>query len=87
MLIYLLVITIITFFLYGYDKLRAKHEKWRISEATLLWFAVFGGSVGALLGMQVWRHKTQHKKFIYGVPAILIIQITLVALYFYYYEL
>ena len=59
-------------------KWKAKQGSWRISEATLLILAVIGGSIGALLGMKVWRHKTQHKKFKYGLPLILIIQIILI---------
>ena len=78
LLYYLIVINVLTFFVYGIDKWKAKQGNWRISEATLLILAVIGGSIGALLGMKVWRHKTQHKKFKYGVPAILIIQIILI---------
>ena len=77
-LIYLLAINVVTFFLYGIDKWKAKRAKWRISEATLLWLSVFGGSIGAWLGMKVWHHKTQHKKFQYGIPLILLAQIALV---------
>ena len=66
------------FTVYGIDKLKAKQGSWRISEATLLILAVIGGSIGALLGMKVWRHKTMHKKFKYGLPLILIIQIILI---------
>lgn len=76
--IYLAAINIVTFFLYGIDKLKAKRSKWRISEATLIWLSIFGGSIGAWLGMKAWHHKTQHKKFKYGVPFILIVQIALV---------
>ena len=75
LLYYIIVVNIVTFLVYGIDKWKAKQGSWRISEATLLILAVIGGSIGALLGMKVWRHKTQHKKFKYGVPAILIIQI------------
>ena len=50
----------------------------RISEASLLILAVIGGSIGALLGMKIWHHKTMHKKFKYGLPLILIIQIILI---------
>ena len=78
LLYYLIVINIVTFLVYGIDKWKAKQGSWRISEATLLIFAVIGGSIGALLGMKVWRHKTQHKKFKYGLPLILIIQIILI---------
>ena len=74
---YLLAINAVTFIVYGIDKYKAKKAKWRISEATLLLLAVLGGSVGAWVGMKVWHHKTMHKKFKYGIPAILLIQIAL----------
>ena len=76
---YLLAINAVTFIVYGIDKYKAKKAKWRISEATLLLLAVLGGSVGAWMGMKVWHHKTMHKKFKYGIPAILLIQIALMA--------
>lgn len=78
-IIYLLIINITTFFTYGIDKWKAKKSKWRIREASLLALAVLGGSIGAWLGMKVWHHKTMHKKFKYGVPAILILQLALLA--------
>ena len=78
LLYYIVGVNILTFFVYGIDKWRAKKGKWRISEATLLLLAVIGGSIGAWLGMKVWHHKTMHKKFKYGIPAILIIQIILI---------
>ena len=74
----ILFINVVTFLVYGIDKWKAKQGSWRISEATLLILAVIGGSIGALLGMKVWRHKTMHKKFKYGLPLILIIQIILI---------
>ena len=77
-LIYLAVINVVTFFMYGIDKWKAKKSKWRIRETSLLGLAVLGGSIGAWSGMKVWRHKTQHKKFRYGVPAIIIIQLALI---------
>ena len=64
--------------MYGIDKLKAKKGKWRISEATLLMIAIVGGSIGAWAGMRIWHHKTMHKKFQYGIPAIIIMQIALV---------
>ena len=76
---YLLAINIATFFLYGIDKYKAKKSKWRISEATLLTMAAIGGSIGALAGMRLWHHKTMHKKFKYGIPLIIIMQVALVA--------
>ncbi len=74
---YLLVINAATFIIYGIDKYKAKKAKWRISEATLLTMAAVGGSIGAWLGMKAWHHKTLHRKFKYGVPIILLIQIAL----------
>ena len=76
---YLFAINIVSFFLYGIDKYKAKKNKWRISEATLLMIAVIGGSIGAWVGMRLWHHKTMHKKFKYGIPLIIIMQIALVA--------
>ena len=76
---YLLAINAVAFIMYGIDKYKAKKAKWRISEATLLLLAVLGGSIGAWMGMKVWHHKTMHKKFKYGIPAILLIQIALMA--------
>ena len=77
-LIYLAAINMVTFFMYGIDKWKAKNSKWRIRETALLGLAVLGGSIGAWLGMKVWHHKTQHKKFKYGVPAIIIVQLALI---------
>ena len=77
-LIYLAAVNLVTFVMYGIDKYKAKKSKWRIPEATLLLMAAIGGSIGAWVGMQVWHHKTLHKKFKYGVPAIIVVQIALV---------
>ena len=77
-LIYLAVINLVTLFMYGIDKWKAKKSKWRIRETALLGLAVLGGSIGAWLGMKVWHHKTQHKKFKYGLPAIIIVQLALI---------
>lgn len=76
---YLLAINVVAFIMYGIDKYKAKKARWRIPEATLLLLAVLGGSIGAWMGMKVWHHKTMHKKFKYGIPAILLIQIALMA--------
>ena len=72
---YLLAINIIAFVVYGIDKLKAKKGKWRISEATLLLLAIIGGSIGAWFGMNLWRHKTKHLKFRFGLPVILILHL------------
>ena len=76
-LYYLLAVNIATFFLYGIDKYKAKKGRWRISEATLLMMAVIGGSIGAWAGMRLWHHKTMHKKFKYGIPIIIILQVAI----------
>lgn len=81
---YLLLINLVTFVLYGIDKWKAKTSRWRIPEATLLWMAAAGGSIGAWCGMKVWHHKTLHKKFRFGVPAILFVQLVLVLYLFFY---
>lgn len=78
---YLLAINAVAFFAYGIDKLKARKGWWRIPEATLLLLATIGGSIGAWLGMKVWHHKTMHKKFRYGLPLILLLQLSAV-LYF-----
>jgi len=80
---YLVIINIITFLVYGIDKWKARKSLWRIREASLLMLAVLGGSIGAWLGMKVWHHKTQHKKFRYGIPAIIIVQIAVIGYFFY----
>ena len=74
---YLLAINFVSFFLYGIDKYKAKKGRWRISEATLLMMAVIGGSIGAWAGMRLWHNKTMHKKFKYGIPIIIILQVAL----------
>lgn len=74
---YVLILNFVTMLVYGIDKFKAKKGKWRIPESTLLLLPVLGGSIGAWLGMRVWRHKTQHKKFKYGIPVIFILQVAL----------
>lgn len=80
LIIYFVTINVATFLVYGVDKWKAKRSKWRITEAALLLLAVLGGSIGALLGMKVWHHKTMHKKFKYGIPLIIIVQVVVVLL-------
>ena len=72
--LYLIIINIIAFIMFGADKLKAAKHKWRISEKALFASALLGGSVGAVLGMFIFRHKTQHWYFRYGLPLILIVQ-------------
>ena len=79
-IIYILcAVNALTFLLYGWDKLCAKKGWWRIPEKVLLLSAFFGGSLGALLGMKAFRHKTKHRKFTILVPLFLILQIALAA--------
>lgn len=82
---YLISVNVLTFLAFGIDKWKAvhnghknKHLSRRIPEVSLLFLALLGGSPAALLAMLLFRHKTQHKKFRYGVPAILLVQVTMV---------
>lgn len=76
--IYLIIINLVAFILYGTDKSLARHRKRRIRESVLILFALFGGSLGALLGMLLFRHKTLHLKFTILVPTFLVLHIVLV---------
>ena len=84
-LFYLLAANLLTFVTYGIDKRTARLKHWRVREASLLLLAALGGSPAALLAMYLFHHKTQHKKFRYGVPAILIIQLSIAAFCYYRY--
>ena len=72
--IYLIIINILTFWIFGIDKWKARRGKWRIPEGTLIWMSIIGGSIGALMGMYLFHHKTQKRKFNLGIPAILLAQ-------------
>ena len=76
-LVLLAAVNLVAFVLYGVDKVKAKKGAWRISEATLLLVSFLGGSMGALLGMELFRHKTRHVKFRVLVPLFLILHIAL----------
>ena len=76
-LLLLIVVNLVSFALYGLDKLKAKKGLWRIRESTLLLVAALGGSLGALLGMEVFRHKTKHWSFKLLVPLFLLLHIAL----------
>lgn len=75
---YLLAVNVLTFIVYGVDKWKAQRGRWRVPEATLMGLAALGGCVGAWLAMQLFRHKTQKKKFRYGVPALFVLQVAAV---------
>ena len=77
---YFIFINLLAFFLMGADKRRAKKDLWRIPEAHLFLGALLGGSPGAILGMYLFRHKTRHWYFRWGLPLILLLQLTLLGL-------
>ena len=77
-IIYLLLINLITFLAMLIDKKKAKWGRWRINESTLFTLVVLGGGVGGILGMYLLRHKTKKTRFVFGFPAILIIEIIIV---------
>lgn len=74
---YFVVINLIGFFIMGIDKRRAVKHAFRIPEATLFTIAIIGGSLGSIIGMRYFHHKTRHWYFVYGMPLILILQIAL----------
>ncbi len=78
LLIWVLAWTLIAFVLMGADKWKARHDNWRVPEKALFLSAILGGSVGALAGMYLFRHKTKHLSFTIGMPVILALQIALV---------
>ena len=76
--LYILCMNLIGFFMMGIDKQKARKRSFRIPEATLFTIAIIGGSLGSIIGMHVFRHKTRHWYFLYGMPVILLLQIALV---------
>ena len=80
LLYYLLIINAAGFLLMLVDKWKAKKNRWRVRESTLLLVAALGGSAGSLAGMYLFRHKTQHLKFTLGIPLILAAQCFVVVL-------
>lgn len=83
--LYVIIINIIGFALMGIDKSRARRKAWRIPEARLFLTALLGGSIGSIAGMYVFRHKTRHWYFVFGMPAILFLQA--LAAYFLLYKI
>ena len=77
-LLYILLVNLGGFIAFGIDKSRSKRAKWRIPEATLFTFALLGGSIGCLLGIKVFRHKTMKPAFYIGIPVILLLQIAII---------
>lgn len=76
-LLYLTIINAAAFLLMLIDKQKARRGAWRIPEATLIWIAILGGSIGSLIGIYFFRHKTRHLKFVLGIPVILFAQLAL----------
>ena len=76
-LVYLIIINLTAFFIMGLDKAKAKFGKWRIKEYTLFLIALFGGSIGSIIGMYTFRHKVKKARFFIGFPAILILEMIL----------
>ena len=85
LLVYLLLVNAAGFLLMLVDKIKAKRNLWRIPEATLMGVAVIGGSIGAIAGMNLFRHKTKHAKFYIGLPVILVLQIMAVICIAFYF--
>ncbi len=79
-ILYLASVNCISFIVMGVDKHKARKRAWRIPESTLFVLALIGGSAGSILGMHLFHHKTRHWYFLYGMPAILILQVLLVLL-------
>ena len=78
LIIYILAVNLLGFFLMGIDKQKARKRAFRIPEATLFTVAIIGGCLGSIIGMHLFRHKTRHWYFLFGMPAILLIQIIFV---------
>lgn len=81
-LIYLVAINLIGFFIMFWDKRKAQKGSWRTPEKTLITISLIGGSIGTLIGMYIFHHKTKKPRFKYGFPAILILQIVIVITFF-----
>lgn len=81
--LYTIAINCIGFVIMGYDKQRAIKHEWRIKEKTIFVIGFLGGCIGILLGINIFRHKTKHKKFVYGIPFILFIQLLIIVIIFY----
>ncbi len=82
LIIYLIVINVLAFLSMWLDKKKAQKGKWRISEGSLFILAILGGSIGSIVGIYTFRHKTKKKRFTIGMPAILIIEIIIYFIYF-----
>lgn len=75
LIIYLFLINLLGFYIMLIDKRRAIKKQWRISEKSIIGISIIGGSIGVLLGMKTFNHKTKHKKFTIGIPFIMLTQV------------
>lgn len=82
-ILYLILVNLLTFGLFWQDKRRSKKAVWRIPEKTLMGLCLIGGSIGGLLGMRVFHHKTRHALFVWGIPMIIVLQIGLMLLLYF----
>jgi uncharacterized membrane protein YsdA (DUF1294 family) len=80
---YIVFINLIGFFIMAADKYKAKHRKWRIAESTIWFISIIGGAIGTTAGMRLFRHKTKHRSFRYGLPLIAVIE-AMTCIIFYY---
>ncbi|MPM55251.1 hypothetical protein SDC9_102044 [bioreactor metagenome] len=78
MIYYLMIINVIGFFIMSIDKKKAIKNVYRIPEKNLFFICIVGGSLGMLIGMYKFHHKTKHNKFVYGVPLLLISNIIMI---------
>ncbi len=83
--VYFMIVNLLSFGLMGIDKRRARRRQWRISEKTLFLFPLLGGSVGGIAGMKLFRHKTKHRMFYIGLPALLSVQLIAAACVCYFW--
>lgn len=82
LIVYLVIINILSLTVIYIDKVKARKKKWRVPERNLIGLAILGGSLGTIIGMYSFRHKTKHIKFTLGVPAIILVQFSLLLLYY-----
>lgn len=80
-ILYIIILNLTLFILMGIDKRRAKLNKWRISEKSLFLFSLFGGSIGGIIGIYTFKHKTRHLNFTLGFPIILILQLIILYIF------
>lgn len=81
---YFLFMNFFGFILMGVDKRKAKKREWRISESSFFVVALLGGSLGSIIGMYAFHHKTRHWYFVYGMPAILVLQVAIASFIYFY---